>query len=43
MDGNEEIFARLMGDGEFRKLAMEHLLGKVYRAFNRPPRDRSQE
>jgi len=33
MDGNEEIFGRLMADGEFRKLAVEHLLEKVYRAL----------
>jgi type I restriction enzyme, R subunit len=30
MDGNEEIFGKLMADGEFRKLAVEHLLHKVY-------------
>jgi type I restriction enzyme R subunit len=30
MDGNEEIFSKLMGDGEFRKLAIEHLLKRVY-------------
>ncbi len=34
MEGNEEIFGKLMSDGEFRKVAVEHLLGKVYRAFN---------
>jgi type I restriction enzyme R subunit len=33
MEGNEEIFSRLMGDGEFRKLALEHLLHKVYGAL----------
>jgi len=33
MDGNEEIFGKLMGDGEFRKLAVEHLLHKVYGAL----------
>jgi type I restriction enzyme M protein len=32
-DGNEEIFGKLMADGEFRKLAVEHLLHKVYRAL----------
>jgi type I restriction enzyme R subunit len=30
MEGNEEIFGKLMADGEFRKLALEHLLHKVY-------------
>ncbi|MES1998994.1 MAG: type I restriction endonuclease [Pseudomonadota bacterium] len=30
MEGNEEIFGKLMSDGEFRKLAVEHLLHKVY-------------
>ncbi len=38
MEGNEEIFTRLMGDGEFRKLALEHLLHKVYGAL-KPPKD----
>ena len=33
MEGNEEIFGKLMADGEFRKLAVEHLLHKVYRAL----------
>ena len=33
MDGNEEIFGKLMGDGEFRKLAVENLLHKVYEAL----------
>lgn len=33
MDGNEEIFGKVMGDGEFRKLVVEHLLHKVYRAL----------
>ncbi len=28
---NEEIFSRLMSDEEFRKMASEHLLNKVYR------------
>ena len=32
MDGNEDIFNKLMSDGEFRKLALEHLLHKVYAA-----------
>jgi len=33
MEGNEEIFGKLMSDGEFRKLAVEHLLHKVYGAL----------
>lgn len=36
MEGNEEIFGKLMGDGEFRKLAVEHLLHKVYGALKGP-------
>jgi len=35
MEGNEEIFGKLMADGEFRKLAVEHLLHKVYAALSR--------
>ena len=35
MDGNEEIFGKLMADGEFRKLAVENLLDKVYRALRK--------
>lgn len=30
MEGEEEIFGELMADGEFRELAVEHLLNKVY-------------
>ena len=30
MEGNEEIFGKLMSDKDFRNLAVEHLLGKVY-------------
>jgi len=33
MEGNEEIFSKLMSDGEFRKIASEHLLHKVYHAI----------
>jgi len=33
MEGNEEIFSKLMADGEFRRLAVEHLLHKVYGAL----------
>ncbi len=36
MEGNEEIFTKLMGDGEFRKLALEHMLHKVYGALKNP-------
>ncbi len=36
MEGNEEIFSKLMADGEFRKLAIEHLLHKVYAALKKP-------
>lgn len=36
MEGNEEIFSKLMADGEFRRLAVEHLLHKVYGALKRP-------
>jgi len=34
MEGNEEIFGKLMGDKGFRDLAVEHLLGKVYKELN---------
>jgi type I restriction enzyme R subunit len=30
MDGNEEIFGRLMNDDDFRRVAKEHLLHEVY-------------
>ena len=30
MEGNEEIFGKLMSDKDFRDLAVEHLLGNVY-------------
>ena len=33
---NEEIFGKIMSDGEFRKLAVEHLLHKVYNALKLP-------
>lgn len=36
MEGNEDIFGKLMSDGEFRKLAVEHLLHKVYSALKNP-------
>ena len=34
MEGNEEIFSRLMGDAKFRKVASEYLLYKVYETIN---------
>jgi len=30
MEGNEEIFGKLMSDKDFRDLAIDHILGKVY-------------
>jgi len=36
MDGNEEIFGKLMADGDFRKLAVEYMLHKVYGALKQP-------
>ncbi len=30
MEGNEEIFGKLMSDKDFRDIAIEHLLDKVY-------------
>jgi type I restriction enzyme R subunit len=35
MEGNEEIFGKLMADGEFRKMAVEDLLRKVYGALRK--------
>jgi len=35
MEDNDEIFDKLMKDGEFRKLALEHLLHKVYAALRK--------
>lgn len=37
MEGNEDIFGRLMADGEFRRLAVEHLLSKVYTQLKNAP------
>ncbi|MEA3333837.1 MAG: type I restriction endonuclease subunit R [Pseudomonadota bacterium] len=31
MEGNEEIIGKLMSDKDFRDLAVEHILGKVYK------------
>ncbi|MBS1910881.1 MAG: type I restriction endonuclease subunit R [Bacteroidetes bacterium] len=33
MEGNEEIFGRLMSDSEFRGVALEYMLYRVYRAL----------
>ncbi len=35
MEGNEEIFGKLMSDSEFRRLARDHLLHKVYGALRK--------
>lgn len=43
MEGNEEIFGRLMSDGEFRKLASEYLLNKVYSALQSESNDEAAE
>jgi hypothetical protein len=34
MEGNEEIFGKLMGDRDFRKVVSEHLLHKVFNEIN---------
>jgi type I restriction enzyme R subunit len=39
MEGNEDIFGKLMSDTEFRKMAVEHLLHKVYSALKNPKVD----
>jgi len=39
MEGNEEIFSKLMGGGEFRKMALEHMLHKVYGALKKSKGD----
>jgi type I restriction enzyme R subunit len=38
MEGNEDIFGKLMSDGEFRRLALEHLLKRVDQALKRKKR-----
>lgn len=35
MEGNEEIFGKLMADAAFRKIASEHLLRQVYGSLNK--------
>jgi lipopolysaccharide biosynthesis regulator YciM len=39
MDGNEEIFARLMADPDFRQQASDNLLSKIYKALRKCPKD----
>lgn len=39
MDGNEEIFSKLMSDGEFRRLASEYILDKVYKSLRSERRE----
>jgi type I restriction enzyme R subunit len=44
MDGNEEIFDRIMNDPAFRNLASEQLMREVYKRLrNREPRPRGPE
>ena len=38
MEGNEDIFGKLMSDGAFRRLALEHLLKRVYLGLKSPKR-----
>ena len=33
MEGNEEIFGKLMNDSEFKKLTSDYLLNRVYNAL----------
>lgn len=42
MEGNEEIFGKLMADSEFRKLALEHMLHKVYQALTHTKKDEQE-
>ena len=37
MEGNEEIFVELMADGEFRKIAVLHLMKRVYDTLKKRP------
>lgn len=39
MDGNEEIFARLMADPDFRQQASDNLLSNIYKALRKQPRE----
>ena len=36
MEGNEEIFSKLMGDKDFHRIVSENLLHKVFTAVNAP-------
>lgn len=42
MDGNEEIFVRLMNDDAFRTLAATHLMRAVYRQIQNQHSNSSQ-
>jgi type I restriction enzyme R subunit len=35
MEGNEEIFTKLMNDDNFRQLAATHLVKRVYQDINK--------
>ena len=35
VEGNEEIFGKLMSDGDFRKMAIDHLRRKVYQSLRK--------
>jgi type I restriction enzyme R subunit len=37
MEGNENVFNRLMNDDEFRSIAASHLVQQVYERLRRPP------
>jgi type I restriction enzyme R subunit len=39
MEGNEEIFKRLMNDDEFRTVATEHLVREVYEQIRASPKE----
>lgn len=41
MDGNEEIFGRLMNDDDFRRVAAEHLLHDVYERLQADREDKT--
>lgn len=40
MEGNEEIFEKLMSNKDFRELAVENLLGKVYKELKQDKNER---
>jgi len=35
MEGNEEIFTRLMSDTDFRQIASDHILQQVYHSLKK--------